>query len=417
MTDVVSVNTFFQAGQHPGLRYFARQPIFNSKKQVFGYELLFRSGPENVFSGDQDGSTRMMLDNVLCYGLDVMVGTGKAFLNCTRESLVENLVAVLPPQSVVLEILEDIEPDDAVVTACQALKKKGYQLALDDYQPREGMQRLVALADYIKVDFLLSADAQQRNEVYQSLRGSTAIQIAEKIEDEQHFQIARNEGHGLFQGYFFSRPEVMVKRNLCSNSIHTLRLLSALYRSPMDMDEVEMAVKACPALTYRLLRLVNSGLYLVKQEIKTIKMALVMIGEEHFQRLATLAVLPGTEQGRPTNLTSLALQRAFFCELLAPYIYQAPGEQFLLGLLSLFPLLLETPMEQLVELLPLRNEIRAALLGQENPVSISLQLLHCYETGQWEGCAGRAGRTGPKEEEIAQLYLTSLQMAHEILSV
>ena len=162
-------------------RFFARQPIFDSKARLYAYELLFRSGKENSFHGDSDAATRVMLDNFLLFGADTMTGSFKAFINCTREVLVDDLVSLFPPHSMVLEVLENIEPDDAVVTACQKLKRLGYQIALDDYVPRRGMESLIAIADYIKVDFRL-CDASIRRVIRQQIHGSKARLVAEKIE-------------------------------------------------------------------------------------------------------------------------------------------------------------------------------------------------------------------------------------------
>lgn len=403
-----------ESGHVDADRTFARQPIFDRDKKLHGYELLFRSGPENAFQGDPDRATRTMLDNFLLYGADAMTGASRAFINCTREALVDNLVSVLPKQSVVLEVLETIDPDPEVVAACQSLKKAGHKISLDDFVPRDGMRPLVELADYIKVDFQI-CDAECRRKLREYIRGTKALLVAEKVEDEASFQAALAEGHDLFQGYFFARPTVVTTRAFCGDALQYLHLVTTLYAVPFDWDRVEKAVKACPSLTYRLLRLINSGLYLVRQEITSIKMALVMLGEDRFRKLATIAACPDLDKNGTSDLLLLALQRAVFCELLAPHLQQPPAEQFLFGLLSLFPLLLGVSTEQLVAMASLRRPVQAALLGEGNEVSRSLRILEHYEMGQWAECAAAMAQLEMEEDALSGIYLRSLQQARELL--
>lgn len=398
-------------------RFFARQPIFDREGHLYAYELLSRSGPrEKRFQGDSEAATRAMLDTFILFGADSMTGSSKAFLNCTREALVDDLASLLPPHSVVLEVLEDVEPDQAVVNACQTLKRRGYQISLDDYVPREGMESLIAIADYIKVDFRLS-DAPNRRAIQQQTRGTRARLVAEKIEDDQEFQLALSEGYDLFQGYFFARPAVVSKRGLHSPGLNYLNLLAAISHTPLDWAEVERAVKACPSLTYRLLRLINSGLYLVRQEITSVKMALVMLGEQRFRKLVTVAALPVKAGGGLTNEAIMTLHRALFCELLAPRIQQPSEEQYLFGLLSLFPLLLDVSAEQLVELLPLRDSVRAALSNEHNEVSRSLEILQHYEAEDSSEPFVEASCLGVNREDVARAYLTSLHEVQSFLQI
>jgi EAL and modified HD-GYP domain-containing signal transduction protein len=187
-------------------RFVARQPIFNARGDVIGYELLFRSGWKNFFSGEGDDAARQTLDNCLIMGLDSLVGDGLAFVNCTRESLVSRLVTLLPPARVVLEILETVEPDQEVLEACTALRAMGYRFALDDFMPRPEMRPLIELVSFVKVDFRLTNPAMRR-EIHELLRGSGAALLAEKVENQDEFDLSKAEGYDYFQGYFFARSQ------------------------------------------------------------------------------------------------------------------------------------------------------------------------------------------------------------------
>jgi len=204
-------------------RFLALQPIFNRRRKIFGYEALSRSGWDNRFTGD--AATNMMVDDWTFHGLDELTAGRRTFLNCTREALVRGFLPLLPP-STVLEILETIVPDEEVLAACRRMKALGYQIALDDFQHCKGMEGVLALADYVKVDFRLSSK-EERKEISRRLKRNATTLVAEKIETNEEFEMALEEGFRLFQGYFLGRPKVFSKRRISTNDGNHLRRLDS----------------------------------------------------------------------------------------------------------------------------------------------------------------------------------------------
>jgi len=207
-------------------RFLALQPIFNRRRKIFGYEVLFRSGWDNKFTGDSNAATEMMVGDWMFHGLDELTGGRRIFLNCTREALVRGSLTLLPP-STVLELLETVEPDKEVLAACSRMKALGYQIALDDFQNCEKMEELIALADYVKVDFRLSGKDERREIISRLKRYATTL-VAEKIETNEEFETALEEGFQLFQGYHLGRPKVFSKRKLPPNNVDHFNRLVAL---------------------------------------------------------------------------------------------------------------------------------------------------------------------------------------------
>lgn len=396
-------------------RFIARQPILDSRRIVIGYELLFRSGWENCFRGEANDAARQTLDNCLIIGIESLTNDGLAFVNCTRETLVSRLVTLLPSATTVLEILETVEPDGELVEACRALHRMGYVFALDDFVPRPEMAPLIELASFIKVDFRLS-DARMRQQIHELTRGSGAALLAEKVEDQEEFNVAFSEGYKYFQGYFFCRPKIIANREIPSNRINYLRLLTELTRTPLNLREVTRLVRAENSLCYRLLRLANSALMGTRTDVTSVRGALMLVGEDRFRTLVTVAISSALGQDQPPALISLCLERARFCERVAPLIGENPTEQYMLGLLSLLDAILQHPMELLVKSLPLRKEAKAALLGDANPVAVPLCLIRSFESGAWGPCAGAAKNLGVSEDALATIYTESIQWAAEALA-
>jgi EAL and modified HD-GYP domain-containing signal transduction protein len=367
------------------LRYLARQPIMDLRGRVHGYELLFRAGPETAFRGDGDAATRTMLDNTVIFGLEKLTGGLPAFVNCTQESLTENLVHVLPSGMTVLEVLESLEPTPSLIAACGKLKSEGFRIALDDFTWKPQFDPLVEMADYIKVDFMLSGP-QERKSLLKRLSHVTVALVAEKIETQEEYKQACDEGFTFFQGYYFCRPALLENRKIPANRISHVEILQLLRGDDIDVRKLALLLKRDTSLTYRLLRLVNSPMCAMRQEVRSIQGALLAVGETTFRRIATLAIASELNSGQPAEILRMAFVRGRFCELTARLYELDPTEQYLLGLLSLLPAMLRLPMEQLAPELPMREEIREALLGKVNSERVMLHWLECHEYGDWATC-------------------------------
>ncbi len=402
------------AGLGGGLRYCARQPILDLRGRVQAYELLFRSGKEAAFCGDGDLATRTMLDNTVIFGVEELSGGLPAFVNCTREALVEELVQVLPPQMTVLEVLEDVEPTPELVSACRKLKVAGFRLALDDFVWRPGIEPLVELADYIKVDFL-ETPAAERKALLQRVSGSPAALLAEKVETQEQYEQACTEGFRLIQGYFFCRPVLLQGEKIPANRLSQIRILEHLRSEPLDLHRVSELVKRDASLAYRLLRLINSPLCAVRQEVRSIEAALLAVGDDWFRRIATLAITSELNAGRPPELLRMAFVRARFCELAAELCALNAAEQYLLGLLSLLSAMTHAPMEALTPALPLRAAARRALEGADVPERSLLEWVTCHERGNWADCDRVACACGFDAEAAVECYARAVVWAEDVM--
>ncbi|MGC2321166.1 MAG: HDOD domain-containing protein, partial [Terriglobales bacterium] len=324
------------------MRYVARQPILTADERVFGYELLFRDGVSDYFSAtDSDAASRSTLDSSILMGLDVMCDGRRAFINCTREVLLEDYITLLPPDRVVVEVLETVPADDAVIASCRRLRQAGYMIALDDFVPGDPREPLTGLADIIKVDVKRNSAVESAAILRRS--GDRWGLVAEKVETREEFETARRAGFAYFQGYFFRRPELMRTREIPANRLNYLRLLKAVARPELDPSELENVIKGEASLCYRLLRYLNSPLFGFPAEIRSVRHALAMLGEREVRRWIRLAATLVAGQSRSSDLVLSALVRARFCELVAESAQQG-ADLFLVGLLSLMDAILGVPM-------------------------------------------------------------------------
>jgi EAL and modified HD-GYP domain-containing signal transduction protein len=396
------------------IRYVARQPIMDLREKVHAYELLFRNGPGVAFSGDGEQASRTMIDNTVLFGLARLTGGLPAFINCTANLLTGDLIHILPPSTTVLEILETVEPTDKVVQACRDLKVAGYKLALDDFVWVPGIERLVELADYIKVDFLISGE-EQRRELLHRLKGVKLKLLAEKVETREEYLKARDEGFTLMQGHYFCRPVLMENREVPANRLSQLEILRLLEDDTVDPHQLALQVRRDPSLTFRLLRLANSPIWGYQKQVRSVGEALIVVGEVTFRRLAMVAIASELNAGQSPELLRMAFVRARFCELAAGFCGLKPTEQFLMGMLSLLPAMLHVPMNELSPLLPLRDEIRQALEGKPVPERVLLSWLEGHERGDWAACDKVVEAQGLNPHNLLPRFEEALQWAEDSL--
>lgn len=401
-------------GSDAGKRYVARQPVLNHEEQVFGYELLFRDGTENCFRAlDINAAARNTVDNSMVIGFDVLCGGRRAFINCTRDILLKDYMMLLPSGQTVVEVLENVEADDLVIAACQRLKEAGYLIALDDFVANDLREKLTDLADIIKVDMKLTT-AAERAAMVKRYGPWRSRMLAEKVETREEFVEARNMGFLYFQGYFFQRPEILVTHGIPENRFNYIRMLQAVAKEQLDEREIEKVIKSEASLCYRLLRYLNSAVFGFANEIHSVRHALSMLGERETRRWIRLVATLGAGQGKSSELVTSALVRARFCEVLSPRIQHGDSDLFLMGLLSLMDAMLELPMSELLEKVPLDQETKSVLLGGASRLRPLYQLMLARESGEWQSAADLSRLLHLSESEVAEAYWQAMQWARQV---
>ncbi len=415
MNPSVNATSTPAARANPGAQlYVARQPILSSNEQVFGYELLFRDGIEDYFRHtDADVASRSTLDTSILMGLDVLCDGRRAFINCTRETLLKDYVTLLPPAQVVVEILESVPVDDLVKAACVRLKEAGYMIALDDFVADDPRAGLIAYADFIKVDLKATSPAEQAALV-QRFSNLHCRMLAEKVETRDEFGACKKAGFSFFQGYFFRRPELLHAREIPKNQVNYLRLLQAISHDELEVKEIEEIIKHEASLCYRLLRYLNSAAFCFANEIHSVRHGLSILGEREVRRWVRLVATLGAGQGKSSDLVLSALVRARYCELLAPRVPHGGSDLFLVGLFSLMDAILEMPMGVVLEGISLDKETRAVLLGQQSQLDPLYRLMLAQEKADWASLTELCTQLKLPETHATECHWKAMQWAREM---
>lgn len=398
--------------------YVARQPIFDAAGRLDGYELLYRS---HAASLSADGASReqmsldVLIQSVLEIGIERITGGSTAYLNFSRRMLLTQSFDLLDPARVVIELLEDVISDDPVVASCARLAAAGYRLALDDYEPGGPQDRLLPYTSIVKVD-VLGRSLEEICSIVDALHGRPIRLLAERIETPELRDTCRRLGFQLFQGYFFSRPEVISGRSISTGQLAILRLLRHLRNDYASDRELTERIRRDPSLSYMLLRMLNEGAG-QHRPVQSIGHALQLLGRRQLRRWLALFFASSLSEENDVDDEAVhgAVARGRMLEQLA-FLAGMDDQSdllFMLGLFSQMDALLGAPMDELLAPLDLNAEVRAALISREGPLAVWLNLAEAYEQGDWGQVEELAKAVGAPPRDLARIYLDSLSWARE----
>ena len=397
--------------------FIARQPIFNAHKKLFAYELLYR-GTKTSQLGNTTGNkaTTSVLSSVfLTEGIEKISGLRPCFINFTRDLLLQNLPASFPKKLVVVEVLEDVPPTPEIVAICRRLRDDGYTIALDDFVYDPSLEPLIAIADIIKFDFLLTpVDTLQK--VLHKLSRHNLQYLAEKVESYEDFEKAVKLDFSYFQGFFFCKPERIRIQEIGSAKINLVNLLAEVNQKNTTLKKLEKIIERDVALAYKLLRYVNSSYFYRLHKIESVAHAMTYLGTIEIRRYLILVLISELSTDKPGELVRLAVVRAKMGELLAEAgAFRAKSDEiFLLGLFSLLDAMLDTTMEYACDRLSLSDPLKNGLVHNTGPYAPFLAAVLSYEKADKFGCLAALKGMGLAAEKLHETYAEALKFTEAV---
>lgn len=392
--------------------FIGRQPIFDRNIDVYAYELLYRHGLVNyaVIDDDDAASGTVLVNLLLEIGLNNLVGEHKAFCNFTRGFLLAEKDLTFAAGQLVIEVLETVEAEDDIVEAVSGYSERGHMIALDDFVYKEQLRPLVELADMIKID-VMELGMEKVAEQVKILKAIKPLKLlAEKVETREEYEQCLALGFDYFQGYFFSKPVVVTGKKLPPARLAMVQLMAELQQPDVSMARVEQIIQTDVNLSVKLLRQVNSSYYSLISEVTSIRQAIVRVGLQHIRAWASVMIM-GSVSDKPDELMNMALVRGKMCESLARQSHCGDETScFTVGLFSLLESILDAPMEQILEELPLSNEINQALLHGTGCFGEVLGCVQNYEQANWAEVAA----CGYDRDVVVDAYWEAVAWAESI---
>ncbi|WP_340677915.1 HDOD domain-containing protein [Paraglaciecola sp.] len=397
--------------------YAARQPILNRDKTLFAYELLFRQSLENIFPqiNDNEATAKLIAGLQFNLGLETLTEGTLAFINFTHDSLLDGYPLLLPKEQIVVEILETAKPGKKLLQACIELKEKGYMLALDDYEHDPMWKHFFPYIDIIKIDYQLSSEEQIQQIVKETKDFPHIKLLAEKIETYAEFNHALEIGCEYFQGYFFSKPEVIKSIAFKPSQLSVINLMAEVYKAEPSIPKITATFEGDVELSFKMLRYAQSPFFKRAKQIETIKQAIVMFGLTELKRFISLLFTAQFSQEKPQELTLMALTRARFCENMMAMNTKSsePSSAFLIGLLSLLDAMVDADIVELMDKLPISDEMKSTLIRRQGESANYLQLCELLEQAQWQDADSLCERYSYSVERSLELFQQAVLWASE----
>ncbi|EGV33022.1 diguanylate phosphodiesterase metal dependent hydrolase domain protein [Thiorhodococcus drewsii AZ1] len=392
------------------------QPIFDRERQVVAYELLFRSSGTGGFEGsgvDGDCATSQVILNAFAdIGVDQLGRDKQLYINLTAGMLASDVIQTLPPDRVVLEILESVQVTPELIESVQRLVDKGFTIALDDFMFQSSWEPLLRICHIVKLD-VLGDDEDAMRVKYESVarRGGLKL-LAEKVENRIQFVQCLNMGFDLFQGYYLARPRVMEGKRPPADKIRVMRLLAELQDNDLSLQEVERLIAQDVALSYRLLRFLSGASISQGRTIHNLMQAISLVGLRTIRQWAALVALGTLTTQTPYSITrSLAYAR--FCQIVGER--NLPREKdalFTVGLFSNLDEILEVPLGEALASLPLDEAIKAAILSHEGLLGQVLASAARFEG--WDASGPILPTLGLSGEVLSTYFLEAFAWAQGV---
>jgi EAL and modified HD-GYP domain-containing signal transduction protein len=366
--------------------FIARQPILDRNKEVFAYELFFRDGKNNCYPDVErdEATSKLIAKNYQTLRLDDISCSKKSFINFQSETLMNGLPTSLDRDNVVVELIAGKSDVSSLLNMCKHVKNMGYKVALEDCDLKPKWNEFLPFVDMLKVNTNHENIDSLAKNVDRFIDANVRL-IAEKVDTQDSFNIYRDMGFDYFQGYFFARPESVSNENLPTSKLKLVELIGASSSESFDIENINSVVEYDAGLSYMLLRFINNPSVNKRYKITSLRHALNYMGEVEIKKFIALLALANLSDNKPLELLHLSLVRAKFCDLLGneKNIGSNPPTAFLVGLFSMLDAILDQKMEVLVKKLPIVDEVKEALCGEQNNLFLYLALVKAFESGNW----------------------------------
>ncbi len=398
--------------------YLARHPILDKYNRIFAYELLYRSETGNIFPGiDGDVASRSLLHRLLMdFGIKRISGGKPVFINFTESYLMDDSILLLPPEHVVLEILETAEPTPELLSRCRFLQEKGYKFALDDFEWNEKWIPFFEVVNFVKVDFILVKD-KERGEILKRIKNKQIFFIAEKVENNQDFIEAKQLNYHFFQGFFFCKPSILTTKKIPENRLNYFQVLQEINKPDFSFDALEIYFKRDLSLTYKLLKFINSSYFNLPNKVTSIKSSLTLLGYQTLRKWVTLLALDSLIDNKPQELIRISLTRALFCEAIGRLIEKknSTDNYFLTGLFSLIDAILDKSRDDIFSEISVDPIIINTLNAEKTVITPVLELSISMEQGEFELAGVLAQNKGLDKKLVIETFLSSMMIADSLI--
>lgn len=398
--------------------FVARQPIFNRDNEIVAYELLYRNSLKNFFDESVNSSkaTAILITNsYINIGMENLIEDKIGFINFDQTLINNEIPKLLNKDKVVIEVLETVIPDRKIMSNFINLKREGYTLALDDFTLEYQYMKTVPLYDIIKVDFIQTGLSGAEEIIKRFSNGKNKF-LAEKVETAEEYNKAYELGYDYFQGYFFSKPQVVKSKSTSGIKYQYLRIKEEMQKEEPDFGEIERIIESDVDMSYKILKLVNT--FSLTSEVSSIRHAISILGLKEIDKWLNFIMLQNFTKEKPSELVKMSVIRSKFAELIAMNSnkrnqrYQAS----LIGLFSLIDAILGKTKEKVLSEIPMTEDVKKAImLDKSSTLYPIMDIILSYEEAEWDKIDEISKEIQLDVNKVPELYLQAIKWADDYL--
>ncbi len=397
--------------------FIGRQPILDSKHNIYGYELLFRhsaNAESAVFEDDLKACTRVLTNTIGDMDMAWLLGNRMAFINVSESALMSEFLDLMPPEQTVFEILRTVKPTEGLLTRCKELVAEGYRFALDNPHLNAYSDEFLPYASIVKLD-MLSLSGDELEQVYAKYKQQKVDLVAEKVESLDKFAVCKKMGFNYFQGFYFAKPETFTKKVVNASFDSVLNILNTLTKDG-ELSDIEASFKRDAALSFKLLRYINSVGFGLSCEIQSISHAISILGRKQLHRWLTLLMVTAGDNATSPALMKTSLTRGRLIELLGESYFEGSDKEnlFIVGVFSLLDVILKSNMTDILEKIQLPETVTDALLNKNGIYGPFLQLTEACEQEDTAKIKELAGLLQFDANKVNQCHIAALAWVEEM---
>ena len=355
---------------------------------VIGYELVIQEDRDSLYNPSSDSVAANTMVSFLSENSDRIFKDKKTFMTFTPTLLFRNTPKIFDKDKVVIQIGDNIVIHSLAAILISKYREDGYHFAINDFQFTPKYFSMLEYVDYIKLDVTGNMDETQKRSIANVVDMAHGFQkkfIATGVNSKEAYDCAVELNADFVEGSYISGATITKTNKLDFMQGNLYQLIIEITKDEPDVEVLEETITRDAALTYALLRMANSAYFAVHHETTSVRQALVRVGISQLKQWIYLLSFEDKENSSE-ELLKTSFMRANFASALVKKLKNFTinmSDAYLMGMFSTLEYMIDASMAEILEDIPIVEEVKTALVTREGKAGRLFELILCYEKAEW----------------------------------
>lgn len=394
-----------------------RQSIISVSGETYGYELLYNNNVMMGSDSEADGTVASTIESLLLQlNTEKFLDNKKVFITFTPTLMLKNIPKVFEHSKLVIQVDDTVVMHPLAIKPLEAFRNKGYRVAIIDFEFSARYFAFLEKVDMLKLDFERKSESELTNIVNVAKSFFKEV-VAFNVNSKEKYDLANKLGVNYLQGTYVATAKSENVKSIQHMQSNFFQLMVAVTRDEPDVDEICEIISRDITLTYSLLRIVNSAYFALRNTVKSVRQALIIMGLGQLKQWIYLLSFKNNQDSIDSELIKTSFLRAQFAAGLTTIIPNLPiskSEAYLMGMFSMLDILMEEPLDVTLQYLNVSEYVRGALMNNEGVCGLLYQLVLSYENADWKKISVLATQLNVSTSLINQQYFECVEYVTEI---